>query len=168
MSTLHTLHQETEQARALLANFADILGDDAEARADAVEGETSLHEAMAAAVARLTELEGLTDGPGEMMVRLELRASRLKKQAENIRTALCVAMEAASIKKLELPTATVSLRAVPAKVEIIDESQIASRWFVEQPPKLDRKAILAALRDKQVVTGAQLSNGGMTISFGSK
>lgn len=163
--TLHALKRETEEARSLLANLKDILGDDDQAAADTVEGETSLHEAMASATSRIIELDVLLIGIDTAREQLFNRASRLKHQQSQIRTALCVAMEAASVKKLELPVATVSLRAVPRKAEITDEAAIPSKFWKAQDPKLDKKAVLDALKAKEDVPGATLSNGGMTISI---
>jgi len=164
-NTLNALRQETEAARALLANLQDILGDDEQAQADAVEGETSLHEVMASATKRIMELDVMLFGIEAAREALFARAGRLKLQQGNIRTALCVAMEAANVKKLELPVATVSLRAVPPKAEITDESAVPSKFWKPQDPKLDRKAVLDALKAKEPVPGAILSNGGMTISI---
>jgi len=55
-SAAHSLHQEIEAARVLLANIKDILGDDAQARADAVEGETDLRAAIESGMARVAEI----------------------------------------------------------------------------------------------------------------
>ena len=162
--TLMSLRRETEEARALLANLKDIIGDDDQAQADAVEGETSLHEAIASGVARLAEVQTLQLGIDAMVEQLQERGSRFERQRDNIRTAICAAMEAANIKKLELPIATVSLRAVPPKAEIIDEAAIPAKFWKPQDPKLDRKAVLDALKAKETVPGATLSNGGLTIS----
>ena len=159
------LRHETEAARALLSNLKDILGDDDQAIADAVEGETSIHEAIASGVARLLELDELHSGIAALIANLKDRGERFERQRDNIRTALCAAMEATNLKKVELPVATLSLRAVPPKVEIIDEAAIPARFFKQAEPKLDKKAVMDALKDKQDVPGAMLSNGGVTISI---
>lgn len=162
---IHDLRRETEAARALLSNLSDILGGDDQAAADAVEGETSLHEAIASGVARLLEINELHSGIAALIANLKDRGDRFERQRENIRTALCAAMEASSLEKVELPVATISLRAVPPKAEIADESLIPSRFFKQADPKLDKKAVLDALKAKEVVPGATLSNGGMTVSI---
>jgi hypothetical protein len=162
--TIHALRRETDEARALLANLHDIIADEEQMAADMVEGETSLHEAMAQAVQRILDLDALIQGVTAAAITLGIRKSRLDKQRDNIRTALCAAMDAANVKKLELPIATVSLRAVPPKAEIIDEAAIPAKFWKPQDPKLDKKAVLDALKAKEAVSGATLSNGGLTIS----
>lgn len=155
---------ETQRARDLLADMRDLLGDDADAIGMTVESETNLQEAMHAALKRLAELNGLMNGIVGMIANLKDRGERLEKQRDTIRELLCVAMETAGQKKLETPLGTVSLRAVPPKAEIIDEALIPSRFWKPQDPKLDRKAVLDALKAKEAIPGATLSNGGMTIS----
>jgi hypothetical protein len=162
--TLHALHVETEAAKALLANLRDIIGDDDQAQADAVEGETSLIEAIESGLTRLTELNELHSGIAALIANLKDRGERFERQRDNIRTAICAAMEAGNIKKHEFALATVSLRAVPPKVEITDESLVPSKFFKQPEPKLDKKAVLDALKAKEVVPGAVLSNGGLTVS----
>ncbi len=156
---------ETQRARDLLADMRDLLGDDADAIGMTVESETNLQEAMHAALKRLAELNGLMNGIVGMIANLKDRGERLEKQRDTIRELLCVAMETAGQKKLETPLGTVSLRSVPPKAEIIDEAAIPSRFWKPQDPKLDRKAVLDALKAKEAIPGAMLSNGGVTISI---
>lgn len=161
----HALVVETSNARNLLADMRDLLGDDADLIATTVEGETELTEVASKALGRILELNGMMDGIAGMMASLKDRGERLEQQRDNLRTLLGVAMETGCIKKLETPLATASLRAVPPKAEIIDEAAIPARFWKPQEPKLDRKAVLDALKAKEPVPGASLSNGGMTVSI---
>lgn len=165
MSAAQILYRETEAAKSFLANLRDIIGDDEQAKADAVEGETNLHEALGGAVERIFALDEMIAGIDTKLAELRTRMTRLDAQRENIRTAICVAMEAGSLKKFEHALATVSLRAVPPKAEIIDEAIIPSKFWKEQDPKLDKKAVLDALKAEEAVPGAVLSNGSMTVSI---
>ena len=161
-SVAHALHTEIEAARVLLANMRDILGDDAEARAGTVEGETQLHETIAGGLARVAEIEALEAAIGVLMSNLKTRASRLAEQKEGLRTALTVALEIAELPRLETPIGTIALKRVPPALEIVDEALIPSRFFKAQEPKLDKKALGAALKAKEVVSGAQLDNGSVS------
>lgn len=161
----HALVVETSNARNLLADMRDLLGDDADLIATTIEGETELTEVASKALGRILELNGMMDGIANMMASLKDRGERLQQQRDNLRTLLGVAMETGCIKKLETPLATASLRAVPPKAEIIDEAAIPARFWKPQEPKLDRKAVLDALKAKEPVPGATLSNGGMTVSI---
>ncbi len=162
---VHALAVETSNARNLLADMRDLLGDDADLIATTIEGETELTEVASKALGRILELNGMMDGIAGMMASLKDRGERLEQQRNNLRTLLGVAMETGCIKKLETPLATASLRAVPPKAEIIDEAAIPARFWKPQEPKLDKKAVLDALKAKEPVPGATLSNGGMTVSI---
>lgn len=161
---LTTLNTEAQAATALIQSLNYLLADDDEARADAVEGETNLNEAISDAVKRLAELESMGVAIMGMISDLNARKVRFEAQYERIRTAIGMAMEAVNLRKLELPVATISLKAVPPKVEITDESIIPAVFFKTQEPRLDKREVMKALKDKKDVPGAILSNGGLTIS----
>lgn len=161
----HALAVETSNARNLLSDMRDLLGDDADLIATTIEGETELTEVASKALGRILELNGMMDGIAGMMASLKDRGERLEQQRDNLRTLLGVAMETGCIKRLETPLATASLRAVPPKAEIIDEAAIPARFWKPQEPKLDKRAVLDALKAKEPVPGATLSNGGMTVSI---
>lgn len=162
---VRSLRDEAEAARILLANIRDIIGDDDAAAHDAIEGETSLIEAIASAVDRIAELEAHENALGDMLRDLATRKERFEMKAAQIRAALCLAMVIADLKKLELPQATISRKATPPKVVIIDETAIPSRFWKPSDPKLDKRAILETLKEKVEVPGAELSNGGETIAI---
>jgi hypothetical protein len=62
-----------------------------------------------------------------------------------------------------LPLCTITRKAVPPKAQITDEAQIPSRFWKRADPTLDKKAILDALKDKEIIPGAVLSNGTETV-----
>ncbi len=160
-----TLHNEGEAARALLASIRNVVGDDDEAIADAVEGETNLIEAIDASLDRLAEIEALNEAISSLVKSYKERADRLDHQAEQIRAALSLAMTTAGLRKVERPAGTLSLRAVPPKAIITSEVDLPARFYVEQNPKLDKKAVLDALKAGEKIPGAELSNGSETISL---
>lgn len=165
MSTVtHDLAREAEAARSLLLNIRDVIGDDEEMIADAIEGETHLIETIAAADLRLMEIEALVEAIEAQQSALAGRKSRLKTQAERIKAAIVIAMSTAELKKAELPTGTISRRAVAPSVVETDLAEIPPRFWVQGDPKLDKRALLAALKEGPV-PGAALSNGGETISI---
>lgn len=167
MTAASQLHVQGEAARALLANIRDVIGDDEEMALVAIEGETGLIEAISSAVDRIAELTAHMSALELQTKALTERRSRFENQADRIKVAIQVAMGQAALRKLELPQATLSLRSVPQKAEITDEALIPSRFWKPQDPKLDRRAVLDALKAKENVPGAALSNGGETISIRS-
>lgn len=162
------LYMQGDAAKVLLANIRDVIGDDDEMIATAVEGETGLIEAIGGAVDRIHELEAHCEALAIQSKRLTERLSRFEDQAARIKAAIHVAMGHGELRKLELPQATLSLRPVPSKAEITDESAIPAKFWKTQEPKLDKRAVLDALKAKEDVPGAVLSNGSETISIRSK
>ena len=160
----HALATETDTARTLLRQYVDEIEDDDEARRTLVEGETSLREEVERAVARLSDLATLTAALKLQEVDAKARRDRFEKQAVAIRTALAVALEAMGEKRLELPAATLTLKAVPASAIITDEALIPSA-YQRAEIKTDKRAILAALKDGKVVPGATMSNGSATVQI---
>lgn len=160
-----SLQIETEAARSLLANMRDVIGDDEEALHDAIEGETNLIEAITNAVDRVFELEAHQEALAIQIKAMGERKSRFEAQGERIRTAICVAMGAADLRKLELPKATISRKPVAPRAVITNEAEIPSKFWKPVDPKLDRKAVLDALKAKEAVPGAELSNGSETIAI---
>jgi hypothetical protein len=160
----HTLSREAEAARTLLLNIKDVIGDDETASADAIEGQTNLKEACEAAAQRLVDIESLSTAIEEQAERLAARRSRLQRQSESIRAALAAALGMAEQTKIETAVATISLRSVPPKVIVTDEASIPPEYWKRGDPKLDRKSLLAALKEGEV-PGATLSNGGQTIAI---
>lgn len=159
------LKEQGEAARALILNIRDVIGEDEEMLETAIEGETDLKEAISAAVDRMAILNDFQESLETRIKSLQERRDRFEDQAARIKAAIHVAMGQAELRKLELPQATLSVRAVPPKVEIIDESAIPSQFWKPQDPKLDKKAVLEALKAKEPVAGAVLSNGGETLSI---
>lgn len=155
---------EAEAAQALLANIRDVIGDDEQAAIDAIEGETDLIEVISSAVDRITEIACMVDALKAREKKLKERRERLERQAEHLRTAVSTAMAQAEIKRLELPPATLTLKSVPPKAIPINEAEIPSEFWKRQDPKLDMRALLAALKQGPV-PGAVLSNGGTTIQI---
>lgn len=154
-----------EAARALLANIRDVIGDDEEMAAVAVEGETGLLESISGAVDRLHELETNCVALEAREKDIHDRRSRFEDQAARIKAAIHVAMGHGGLRRLELPQATLSLRQVAPKAEITDEAAIPSKFWKAKEPTLDKKAVLDALKAKEAVPGAVLSNGSETISI---
>ena len=161
----HALHNEAEAARNLLAQMAGIIGDDEDTKRDLVEGETDLRGAIAAAVQLIGEDKAAIAAIKEYAGKLGMRSDRLEKRIENTRTAIAVALDLAREKSIETPFGTVSLKNMPPSVIVTEEADIPSPFWKPQPNKLDKAAVLKALKAGEQVTGATLSNGGQTIAI---
>jgi hypothetical protein len=95
---------------------------------------------------------------------MQERFARIEYRAGKKRALVASVMERAGIKKLTEPDFTASLRDVPLGLIGIDQQKIPDPFWKPQPPKLDRKALAAALKAGEVVAGATLGNGSVTLA----
>jgi hypothetical protein len=140
---------------------------DEQTLADTTEGLTNLHEMLAAivrgAVADETMAEALRQRIVDMGKRLERFVTRAQRRRELVRDT----MVEADIAKIVKEDFTASLRSAPPHVVVIDESLIP-QTFWEARPHLRRRELLDALKDGAEVSGAVLSNPGMSLSVRTK
>lgn len=161
----HDLTLEIEAAKILRANFADIIGDDEEFAADMIEGETNLNEVIGKVVEQIAADTAAVVGMDEFIQRMDGRRDRHKKRIEMLKEALLVGLQQSGRKSFPHALATLSLRNVPPKAEITDESAIPAKFWKPKDPVLDKKAVLDALKAKEPMTGAKLSEPGQTIAI---
>lgn len=167
-SAVGALHRQIEAARALVAEMYPFVENDDDLHRDMIEGETDLHEAIRGAVARLVEIDALQVGLKATMGQMKDRSGRLEQQQERIRTAMLAAMEIAGLPRLETSLGTVSRKAVAPSVVVTNESEIPAAFWKRADPTLDKRALLAALKELPAgerIPGAELSNGGTTIAL---
>ena len=139
--------------------------DDPQTLLDTLEGETNLHEALLAIADRVMELKGQAAGVKARIEDLTERKTRLEKSAETLRTVILQAMDTAGLKTVPGDCVTLSMRDTPPGLIVSDEAVIPASYWLPQPPKLDKKALLAALKDKKDAPGAELSNGGISLTM---
>lgn len=160
----HNLYRETEAAKVLRAQLADILGDDEQLAADSVEGETNLNHAIDRAVMQMIDDRIALTGLDVIIDELNRRRARIDSRMDNMRTMLGVALEQAGRKKIDHPVVTLSLRSVPRSVVVTDEALIPGPYWKAGEPRLQKRAVLEALKAGDEVPGCVLSNGGQTIA----
>jgi hypothetical protein len=161
----HTLYRETEAAKTLRAQLADIIAGDDEFAGDVVEAETNLNEAIEAAVQMLADDMAAIKGINDYIEKFTVRKERIKQRIEHMRTALGVALEQAGKKRFDHPAVTLSLRAVAPAVVVNEEGDIPAVYWEPQPPKLNKRALLKALKEHDKIPGATLSNGGTSLAL---
>lgn len=152
--------KEAKAVLALRESCADLMASgDPELMIDMIEGETSLLEAIDRLLLTISESEGLAKGAKAAATEIMHRSERYTKRAESARAMIEQALMIAEIEqKLERPGATLSLVRRAAKAEVSEESEIPAEFWKTGPPTLDKKALLAALKDGRAVPGAALSN----------
>lgn len=164
---LNALKNETQAAQLLREQIREIVGEDSDADLvrDTIEGETNLLEFIEDVIMQVSMDSALVDGIKGRQAQLSERRSRLEGRIEAMRVAIMAAMETAEVPKLETPLARLTVKDLPPKALVIEESDIPSDYFILVDPKLDKKAVLDALKAGKTVPGAQLSNGGKTIQI---
>jgi hypothetical protein len=86
------------------------------------------------------------------------RLTRLEWRGEKKRQMALEAMREASLKKLEQPDFTASVRSGSPTLVVVSEGDIPPAYWVPQPPKLDRQSLLANIKRGDEVPGVQLGN----------
>lgn len=164
MTEAHHVAREAQAAKMLLDSVQQSFEDDGDDASTVVDGETSLFEVVDDVLLRLAEIDAHCEGIDMAVASMAARKGRLQAQSARLKSSLLMAMDTIGAKKLERPTATLSLAKVPDKAVITNEEALPSGFLVEKTEiKPDKKAILAALKEGAAVPGAELSNGGMTL-----
>ena len=158
--TLALAHAEYLRGR-LRADFPDL---DEDTISDTLEGLTNLPEIIGAVLRSRLEDLALARALRTRVDEMEMRMARFERRAEKKRQIVTSVMERADIRKIVEPDFTASLRRTPPGLLVVDESHIPEAFWKPQPPKLDRRALLAALKAGEVICGAALDNGGTALS----
>lgn len=161
----HLLHEATKAADVLKEQLREIAGDDLDVIRDTMEGEIDLRGLIAWAAEQNVEDAALVTALAETLKRLKERQDRIEKRIGMRRVAILAAMASGEIKSIETPAGTITRKAVPPSVLILDEAAIPSAYWKPSDPKLDKKAVGEALRSGREVPGAMMSNGGETIQI---
>lgn len=138
--------------------------DDPQLILDTIEGETNLAEACVVVLEECNEDEILIAGLDAHIKQMQTRKGRMEKSVETRRNVILMAMEKAGLGTIKSPLGTMSVRPTPKQAVITDEALIPSKFWKPSDPKLDRGELTSCLRAGEVVPGATLSNGGVTLS----
>lgn len=135
---------------------------------DTLEGETNLLEALAEVAESIAQDECFAEAIASRIKTLQERKSRLENSADTKRNLIIMAMEKAELKSVKQPNATISVRSTKPKLVVVDEALIPAKFFKPADPTLDRTALKTALEemaDGEEIPGAELSNGGISLTI---
>ena len=124
---------------------------------DTLEGITDLHEMIAAMIRSALVDEALHAGLRFRLDDMRERLSRLELRASKKRELALAAMTEVGLSKLEQPDFTASVRAGTPALVVIAEESIPGAYWLPQPPRLDRQAILGELKRGTEIPGAEMS-----------
>lgn len=161
--TVRAIGRELNEAVKVRQMLAET--DDPQLILDTIEGETNLAEACVAVLEECTEDEILIEGLTAKIAEFQVRKGRMEKSVETRRNIILMAMEKAGLGTIKSPLGTMSARPTPKQAVITDEALIPAKFWKPQDPKLDRGELASCLRSGEIVPGASLSNGGITLSI---
>lgn len=164
----YRLKLATDAAQRLRERIILEYGEDADLIRDMIEGETDLEKLIGHAAQELACVEGEKAGIVIAIDKMKERLTRHARRADAIREGIAAAMETAELSSLKTPAATLSMRASPPRVEIVDADAIPAIYVIQPAPIPDKKAIGAALKSGDAIPGATLSNQppALSVRFG--
>jgi len=161
-------HQLQQQIANLYRLYPDLLGDDEMLKVDTLEGATNLHELATVIVVAIAKAVALAEGAANEQRDIKTRKARYEMREAFLREMLMKILQAADIKKLELPKATIGQhRGQPQIVGEPDVNALPDE-FVRIKREPDRVAIREALMSGRDVPGLTLSNAPPTLVINPK
>jgi hypothetical protein len=103
----------------------------------------------------IRSLQSDVDAIKQEETRLAERRRTLENRIQSTKEYLQNQMEVAGISKVKRPTLSISIQANPPSVKVTDE-KLLSAYMVPVEPKLDKRAILADLKEGKEINGAEL------------
>lgn len=101
-------------------------------------------------------LEGNVDAIDNEIKRLTAKKSTLNNNIKGIKSYMQESMEQVGKEKIKGQLFNIGIQNNPQSVNVVDEKKINLDYFIEQPSKLDKKLLLADLKEGKEVEGAEL------------
>lgn len=160
MSNKYDIDMLKRTIELLLERYPE-LKEDEELKEDMLEGSTDFRETMERLLRKTQDSIYLANACREAERDVYHRRTRFEKRIEFGRELMKRLMEAANIRKLEFPTATLSLMNTPPQVVVTNEDELPEEFFrIKKEPN---KTLIKQALEKTDVRGATLSNGGTSI-----
>jgi hypothetical protein len=126
-----------------------------------LEGSTDFRETMEKLLRRTQDNIYLSKACQEAERDINDRRKRFDKRVEFGRELMKRLLEAANVRKMEFPTATISLMNTAPQVVILNEYEIPDDFMrIKKEPN---KVLLKEMLEKMDVPGVTLSNGGTSL-----
>jgi len=131
------------QVGAVAAMLHDVLNEDERLYLDTLEGETDLYELVRKLLEQIEHDEGIQSQLAEQISDRLARKSRAAERVKHNREAIMALLECASLDKLTLAEATVSVRETKPRLAVNDPEAVPED-FVTLTPKPTMEAIKLA------------------------
>lgn len=150
----------------IAADLRAMLGDDFDEVTflDTLDGETDAADIADKLIAAMQEAEAMAEAVKAQEADLKARRARFEARGDAFRKQMLHLLDAAGMKKMERPAATISRRAGLPSVQITDESAVPSQ-LCKTTITPDKAAIKAQLLAGETVPGAVIVTGddGVTV-----
>lgn len=144
------LYEITGEILELLTMAEDLELDQKMIR-DTMEGLDFEFEEKAEAYAKVVKtLEMDIAGLDEEIRRMTKRKATIKNNIDRLKRSLEGAMIATGKRKFKTPLFGFGIQKNPPSLNILDESKVPAEFWIEQQPKLDKKAALAYVKENEV------------------
>lgn len=157
MARLFDVDQIRREIEALTRDYPELLEDET-LRADMIDAETDIHEAISMLVKDIDNSGMMVVGITERRKELGARRDRLNHRIEVLRSLVLGLLQSADLKTMHLPTATVTQSASQPNIVGDPDPETLPDEFVRIKREANRSAILAALRAHRIIPGLSLSN----------
>ncbi|EAG7465847.1 siphovirus Gp157 family protein, partial [Listeria monocytogenes] len=138
------LYELTQAYNQVLEMAEDL---DAETLQDTLDSIREPIEEKAENIIKMVKsIDAETDGLAKEVERLTKRKKALEAKAKNMKEYLESEMLKVDIRKIKSPLFTISIQKNPSSLLLEDEEKLFM-FLVEQPKKLDKKAITSALKE---------------------
>jgi len=144
------------------------LEEDETLRADMIEGETDAFEFLRMIERQRQDTAALAGAIASNIAELGLRQERFERREKSLRALIMKIMDAADIRKAELPEATLSIRNGQQKLVGEADPETFNGTYVRVIRQLDRASIKEALKAGSIIPGFELSNAEPTLSIRTK
>ena len=159
---------QPDQLRLQIENIRLVhpeIAEDNEAWLATLESQTDFNEILTTIVRRIDDTEALIIGTKERAHDLKARTDRMEQRVRTLRDLTFKIMQSADLPRVELPEATLSLRAGQQRlVGEADPNELPDA-LVKISRAVDRTAVKDALRAGQTVPGFELSNSQPSLSI---
>ena len=123
-----------------------------------LESETDFHEILTTIIRRIEDTKALSIGTKDRLDELKTRKDRFDHRVDTLRELAFKIMQAADLAKVELPEATLSLRAGQPQLVGDANPALVPDKYCKVSRNLNRTAIMEALKTGETVPGFSLSN----------
>lgn len=155
------LYELTGEYIQLMQMLEDASAEDEAEIAAAMEAVAGDIEEKADAYARIMKnLLGDVDAIEQEEKRLYSRKVALKNHIDRLKMAIQNAMELTGTKKLKTSIGSWNIQKNPLSVSAVDVEKVPARFLIEQPPKVDRRAILEEFKQTgELLDGVTITQG---------